>query len=100
MARNHDDQATIRRYLLRQLTDEKQQEFEKRLLVDTDLFEELEVTEAELIDEYVAGKITGVERSQFEAQFLTTPARQQDLRFAKALSRYVGTRANQEDISA
>jgi hypothetical protein len=89
MDRKDCDQATIRQYLLSQLTDEKQQEFEKRLLVDSDLFEELEVTEAELIDDFVAGKMTASDRNQFEAHFLAIPARQEDLRFAKALNRYV-----------
>lgn len=89
MTRNHDDQSAIRRYLLRQLTDDQQQETEQRLLVEDDFFEELETTEAQLADEYVAGKLTEAEREQFEQHFLTTPRRQQDVQFARAFRRYV-----------
>jgi hypothetical protein len=96
MARNYIDQSTIRQYLLGQLPDdEKRQEIEQRLLSDAEFFEELEVTEEELIDEYLTGKFTEDERGRFEQYFLANPERKQKLRFARSLSRYVMTVGSQ-----
>ena len=82
---------SIRRYLLGQLTEDKQREIEQRVLVEDDLFEELEATEAQLVDDYVAGRLIGEEREQFDQHFLTTSRRQQDLQFARVFSRYVSS---------
>jgi hypothetical protein len=98
MARHYNDQGTIRQYLLGQLTDDSQQKIEERLLTEADFFEELEVQEDELIDEYLAGKLTIEEQGWFEKHFLATTERDQKLRFARALNRYVTASAHQ-DIS-
>lgn len=79
----------IRQYLLRQLSENQQQSIEQRLLVDDDLFEELEIVEAQLVDDYVAGSLTSEENRQFDEHFLTTPERQQSLQFARVFRRYV-----------
>ena len=88
-------QERIRRYLLGQLSDGARQEFEQELLVDEELFEELLVVEEELNDEYLTGELPRDERVQFEQHFLAAPERQENLRFARALNRYV-TAANQQ----
>lgn len=91
MARNYDDQSSIRRYLLNQLTDDEQQQIEQRLLTDDDLFEQFQATEDELVDQYLSGVLTKEETKMFEKHFLVTPERQLKLRFAKAFRRYVST---------
>lgn len=91
MARINDDQNTIRRYLLGQLNDDEGQVIEQRLLTEDEFLEELEIAEAELIDEYLAGNLTETDRNQFEQQFLTTPDQQQNLQFARLVKRYVTT---------
>jgi methionine-rich copper-binding protein CopC len=93
-----DDQNTIRRYLLGQLTDDWQQQVEERLLTEDDLFEESEIVEDELIDEYLAKKLSDAERDRFEQYFLATPERHQSLRFARVLNRYVMTHPGPKPI--
>ncbi|HEV7799236.1 MAG TPA: hypothetical protein VGO73_13840, partial [Pyrinomonadaceae bacterium] len=58
MARNHHDKNAVRQYLLRQLSDGDQRTIEQRLLTEDDLFEELEIAEDELIDEYLAEELS------------------------------------------
>jgi len=91
MARNNHDQDAIRRYLLRQLTDDAQQEFEQRLLMEEEVLEELEIAEDELIDEHLAGSLGQEEQDRFERYFLVTPERTEKLRFAQTLKKYVST---------
>lgn len=89
-------QERIRRYLLRQLSDGALEEFEQKLLVDEELFEELLVVEDELNDEYLMGHLPRNERVQFEQHFLAAPERQEKLRFARALNRYVTVASQRE----
>ncbi len=88
MARKNDDQSAIRRYLLGQLSDAEQQEVEHRLLTDDEFFEELEIVEDELIDDYLESRLSADERLRFESYFLASPERQEQLASAKALKRY------------
>ena len=94
MASNFDDRSSIRRYLLNQLTDDAQQQIEQRLLTDDELFDQIQATEDELIDEYLTGALSKDEAEMFEKHFLVTAERQQKLRFAKAFRRYVATHAS------
>ena len=94
MASNHDDQSSIRRYLLNQLTDDAQQQIEQRLLTDDELLDQIQATEDELIDEYLTGALSKDEAEMFEKHFLATAERQQKLRFAKVFRRYVATHAS------
>jgi hypothetical protein len=94
MARNYDDQGLIRRYLLNQLTAEEQERIEQRLLTENEVFEELEIAEDELIDDYLSEKLSPAARKTFEENFLGTRDRQQKVQFARSLSRFV--RANEK----
>ena len=99
MARKNHDQNAVRQYLLRQLSDAEQQTFELRLLSDGNLFEELEIAEDELVDEYIAKELAPVERKQFEQYFLSTPERKHKLRFAATLDRYVSKKKVPDDVT-
>lgn len=99
MARNHEDQNAVRQYLLRQLSDNEQRTIEQRLLSDDELFEELDIVEDELIDEYLAGDFSEDERKAFERSFLVAPERRQKLRFAEALKRQMSTSKAEEDVT-
>jgi hypothetical protein len=98
MTPTQTQQERIRRYLLGELSDGAGEEIERELLINEDLFEEILVTEAELTDEYIEGKLAAEERTHFEQHFLATPERQQDLRFARALNRYVTNAGGEQDI--
>ena len=73
MALNNHDQARIREYLLGRLSDEEEEKIEERLMVDDDLFEELEISKGELIEEYSAGELNQTDRKSFEDGYLASP---------------------------
>jgi hypothetical protein len=85
MALTNHDQAKIRQYLLGHLSDEEQQEIEGRLMTEDDLFEELEISKGELIEEYVSGELTGNERGWFERNYLSSTEGRQRYTFSLAL---------------
>jgi CHAT domain-containing protein len=86
-------QARLRQYLLGQLDDDRREEIEKDLLAKDEMFEELLIVENEVIDEYVNGKLSAVERTAVEAHFLATPERREKLRFGRAFNRYLTSQA-------
>ena len=83
----------MKRYLLGTLDADRKSQLEERILSEPDVYEELLVIEEELIDQYVAGSLTGLEQQQFETNFLTTSERQKHLQFARLLKRYVNSHA-------
>jgi hypothetical protein len=87
MALNNNDQARIREYLLGRLGDEEQEKIEERLMVDDELFEELEISKGELIEEYSAGELSQTERESFESRYLISPEARQRHTFSRALDR-------------
>jgi hypothetical protein len=89
-------QKRIRSYLLGQLSDGAGDELEQNILTNAELFEELLVVEDELIDDFLASKLDQNERANFEQHFLATPERQEQLRFARALNRYVTVASRKE----
>lgn len=94
MTPTQEVQQRIRQYLLGQVSRGAREEIERELLADAEMFAELLIIEEELTDEYVNGSINPDDRANFESHFLATPERQEDLRFASALNRYVTTRAS------
>lgn len=80
---------TIRQYLLGQVAPEGSSRIEEELLTDDALFQELLVVEDELVDQYLGHRLSPAERQSFETLFLAAPERQQKLRFARALHKYV-----------
>ena len=96
----NEDHNRIRLYLLGKLADSEKEQIEQELLANDDFFEEILIVEEELADEYVAGQLSREERADFESNFLATPERQQNLRFAQALNRYVTAEADREPNTA
>jgi len=72
MALSIHDLSNIREYLLGKLTDEVQQATEERLMVDDELFQELEISKGELIEEYSAGELGLREHEWFGSHFLAS----------------------------
>ena len=87
------DERQICQYLLGKLGVEEQQRFEEQLMTQESLFDELMVLEDELIDEYLKGTLSPVDRTDFEKHFLATPERRQKLQFAQALRKHVAATA-------
>lgn len=84
MKLNAAEQQTIRAYLLGQLSSEQQSQFEERLLTDDDVFQELEIVEDELVDEYLRDELTPADRAGFESHFMAAPEHREKLTFARA----------------
>ena len=85
MALNHD-QMKVREYLLGHLSDEEQQKIEERLMVENDLFEELEISKGELVEQYCAGELTQNEHHWFEQHYLASFEGKQQHTFTVALN--------------
>lgn len=79
----------MRNYLLGTLAADRRNELEERLLSDPDFYEELLLSEEDLIDQYVAGGLSRDERQQFESHFLITAERHKNLRFGQLLNSYL-----------
>lgn len=86
MSLSNSDQQEIRRYLLGQLEDKEQQKIEDRLMTENDLFEELEISKDEVVEEYCAGGLTAKERDWLEQHFLSSPEGKRRRTFALALT--------------
>ena len=85
MALSDNDQAHIRQYLLGILSDDEQEKLEERLMVEDDLFDELEISKGELVEEYRAGELSQKDRQWFERHFLASPDGRQRHAFAVAI---------------
>lgn len=82
------EQESIRAYLLGLVEQNELPAVEEHLLTDNDFYEELLISEDELIDDYLADKLSPSDRIQFEEHFLITPERAQKVRFGRALKMY------------
>jgi tetratricopeptide (TPR) repeat protein len=89
MARQNQEQNSVKRYLLKQLTVAEQHDVELRLLSDDGYAAEVEIAEDELIDAYLDQELSREDRVHFEQNFLITPERQSKLISAQAIKRYL-----------
>ena len=87
MALNDSDQQRIRSYLLGKLSDEEQQKIEDRLMTEEDLFEELQISKDEVVQEYCAGELTTKERNWLEQHLLASPEGKRRRTFELAMRR-------------
>jgi hypothetical protein len=83
------EEKQICQYLLGKLAGNEQRQIEEQLMTRDDLFQQLQVLEDELIDDYLHNTLSKSERENFEKTFLSSPERRQKLQFARALRSYV-----------
>lgn len=79
---------SIRRYLLGELSEEEREQVEQSLMSDDDLYQQLLISEDDLIDEYVSGTLPEAEQAKFNQRFLSVPELRQDVRFARVLRKH------------
>lgn len=92
MRQNVEDEQTIRRYLLDDLTPEERRRLEERLLDDgDDLVDQLQFAEAELADDYVTGELSEADRVRFREALPFSPERHEQLRFTELLREHFAT---------
>ena len=80
------DEPIINRYVLGQLRGAELETLEGRLLADHALFEEMEAIEAEICDDYAAGRLAPEDRAGFEMRLVTHDGLRQKVAFARALA--------------
>jgi len=76
----------IIRYVLGQLTSPELDEVEDRLMADEAFFEQVEAVEAEVCDDYVAGRLSTADRAAFDARLPGNAGLQRRVAFARALA--------------
>ena len=79
------NQAKVRDYLLGHLSDEEQEKIEERLMTEDNLFEELEISKGELIEEYHADELPPKDREWFKDHYLASTEGKQRHAFVLAL---------------
>ena len=87
--KRNTDSDEVRQYLLGNLSESARERLERRVLDETGVNDEVQAKEDELIDQYLGGKLNAEERKRFESFFLLPKERQQKLRFAKTLHKYL-----------
>jgi hypothetical protein len=83
------DKQQLRYYLLGSLTADDRVVLEERLLFSEELHQELMIIEQELVDEYVTGELSPIDRKGFEAHFLEDAFRKEQLRFGESFNSYL-----------
>ncbi len=82
---NWPEDAMIVRYLLNDLPEADSEQFEESYCSNQNLFQLMQATEEELIEDYLCGRLARRERVQFERHYLTTPERRERVEFARDL---------------
>jgi hypothetical protein len=85
MGRTTQNDQTIIRYLLNELSAEDKMRFEEAYLEDETLYERLQILEEELIEDYARGDLSERERRHFERHYLVSEKRQTRIEEAKEL---------------
>ena len=82
------NRASLRRYLLGDLSEADRDSVEDRIMSEKDMYEQLLLAEDELVDEYVSNSLSETDRASFSRNFLRMPELQQRVRFARALRQH------------
>lgn len=79
----------LRKYLLGFLDATQTEEIEKNLVSDEEYFQEIQIVEAEIIQDFVDKKLNREEKKAFEENFIITDERREQINFARALRKCV-----------
>lgn len=83
----------IRQYLLGELSEEEREQVERRLLSDEEFYQQVLIAEDELVYDFVCDELPAQEKMSFRQHVLPIPERRQDVKFARALRKYVSENA-------
>ena len=78
-------EADIRRFLLGEMSETERSAFEEMFVADEDVFEQVRVGEDELVESYIRGTLTSVQKEKFERSFLTTERRRNRVEFTRTM---------------
>jgi len=100
MTLNRDEEQQVRVYLLGNLAQERARKLEERLLQDDNFVEQVMLVEDEVIEDYVRGTLSPVEKSRFERHFLSTPRRRQKLMMVASLRQHAMAMPGDAELEA
>jgi len=83
-----DESASAVRYLLGELSEHEAKGFEDRFFADDQVSEELQISEAEIIDAYVANELSARQRKHLEQRLAASPRLQQRVAFARTFAQF------------
>ncbi|HEV7397335.1 MAG TPA: hypothetical protein VGN86_12560 [Pyrinomonadaceae bacterium] len=92
MSEHTDNQTPARQYLLGVLSEDEVARFEESYFSDDALFEEIEITEDELIDAYVHEQLSDGDRELFEKNMATSKRLSERVEFGKLLKERTSAR--------
>ena len=87
-----DESAIAVRYLLGELSEQEQKGFEDRFFADDQVSEELQISEAEVIDAYVANELSAHQRKHLEERLAASPRLQERVAFARTFAQFTRSR--------
>lgn len=93
MARDLDNSALEVRYLLGDLSEQEEENFEQRYFADDRAFEELQATEGEVIDAYVRGELPDRGRQHFKKTLAKSRRLQERVAIARVFSESLSRRS-------
>ena len=79
------DEAVIRQYLLGETSEEEAQAVERAYFAKEETLDEVGAVESDLLEDYLAGRLTGASRARFQTHYLRTAEHRQRLAMARAL---------------
>lgn len=79
------DETLIRRYLLGKLPESEANSLEQQYFVDRESFEQVWAIENDLVDDYVAARLTIEDRGHFERHYLASPRHRERVASARSL---------------
>jgi hypothetical protein len=89
-----EDGELAKRFLLDDVSEPERTQVEDRLLADNDFYQELLITEDDLIDAYARGRMPAAERTLFEPRYLNSRQGRARIEFAKRLYDSVSSKAD------
>lgn len=84
-----EEERMLRRYLLGELDEDKQERVEERFITDREFKERVLMTEGELVEDYLASELSETEKEMFLRHFLSTPEQHRKLRIAGSLKKHL-----------
>lgn len=78
-------EAEVRRFLLGELSETERSAFEEKFVADDEFFEQIRLSEDELIESYIRGTLPPAEKEKFDRSFLTTERRRERVAFTRTM---------------
>ncbi len=84
---------TFRKFLLGEMSPVERENFEHKFITDEEMFDNLQVAEDELIEDYVRKNLASSDKNKFETSYLTTQKRLDRVAFAREMIKNLATQS-------